>query len=98
MSLIILEVLCIAIFVYAIVRAGNLAERGDLVFLQLHHEYYGIIIFILGLLLWKPLEIIGILVTFDDSMQHLAQWILKDLTIKSPLKLVFYHYWTPKNG
>lgn len=89
-AVILTAIVCFAIWAIAVVRLR--------IWRQWHHEWIGVILFIVGELLgWRWLAIVGLLVMADDAGQHAAQ--LRRPTFRSPLHLLYrhtlYRWWHP---
>lgn len=74
---------------------GKLGE-GELRLNQWHHAYLGLIILVLGALTHHEwIRMVGWVVTWDDLLQHLIQW-LYDNEYHSPLHVLYSKWiWGP---
>ena len=57
-----------------IVFALSMTGRGsDLYWNELHHAYYGWALMLLGAFTWSPLFYVGLVIAWDDAIQHALQ-------------------------
>ena len=93
-----LQVLAQGLFVLAVAIGMLLRRGGQLSFAQVHHAYWGALLYVAGLLLEiaqqralaLPVETLALAVTWDDAGEHWVQLALRQPDYAAPLKALFY--------